>query len=240
MRSRPGGERDRDAARDRRRLAAAGGNRREDRSRSRSRRRYNEKPTRRRGSWPRTRSRRTIKERRQGGRRDRRGGQRQARTRCTGRRCRSGDQAELYRQALKAAVADARASAQALASRRRTSRSVASRRSSRAAASSAGSRSPPRREGDGRRARPRSSRTHSRRPRSCSVTFSASDRRRRSEARGADPESACPGSLPGSNLVGSTRLSPRRARLPRATEGCACDRAHVAVRLGAVAAGTGM
>ena len=38
-----------------------------------------------------------------------------ARTRSTGRRSRRGDQAELYRNALKAAVADARASAQALA-----------------------------------------------------------------------------------------------------------------------------
>ena len=38
------------------------------------------------------------------------------RTRSTARRCRSGDQDSLYRQALKAAVANARANAQVLAS----------------------------------------------------------------------------------------------------------------------------
>ena len=63
-----------------------------------------------------------------------------------------GDQAELYRRALRAAVDDARASAQALAARP-TSRSAGSPRSSRAAAR----RSLPRRsrEGDGGRVDPR-------------------------------------------------------------------------------------
>ena len=52
------------------------------------------------------------------------------------------DQSELYRNALKAAVADARASAQVLA-QRPTSRSAASPRSSRAAARHSLARSPP-------------------------------------------------------------------------------------------------
>ena len=57
-----------------------------------------------------------------------------------------GDQGELYRDALKAAIADARASARR-SRRRRTSRSAASPRSSRAAARAAALRR--RREGDG-------------------------------------------------------------------------------------------